>query len=197
MNAKVALGLLIGALTGAGVAYFAAAPKPPAHPVQQGQVAIGGPFSLVDPAGQRKTEKDFAGKPMLVFFGFTHCPDICPSGLQILTVALNSLGDRAKDLTPVFVSIDPERDTPAVLGEYLKSFHPRIVGLTGSAAEVQAATKTYRVYAQKVPNAANPNDYNVDHSAFFYLMDKDGRYVQHFPHSVDAEKLSQALRAAL
>jgi protein SCO1 len=164
--------------------------------VGSGQAAIGGPFSLIDTSGTRRTEADFAGKPMLVFFGFTNCPDVCPSGLQILTVALNSLGPDADRITPLFVSIDPERDTPAKLGAYLKSFHPAIVGLTGSLDDVTAATKAYRVYVQKVALPDN-NGYNVDHSSLFYLMGKDGRYIAHFPHTADAEKLAAAMRSAL
>jgi protein SCO1/2 len=134
---------------------------------------------------------------MLVYFGFTNCPDVCPSGLQTLTVALDKLGDKAERLTALFITIDPERDTPQTLAAYIKSFHPRIQALSGSVDDVQAAIKTYRVYAVKVPDASDPKRYNIDHSSFFYLMDAQGRYVKHFPHSTDAGSLAEALAAAL
>ena len=130
---------------------------------------------------------------MLVFFGFTNCPDICPSALQTITVALDTLGDKADRLTPVFITLDPERDTPEVLAAYVKSFHSRIQGLTGSPEEVQAAIKAYRVYAKKVADESDPSRYSVDHSGFFYLMDAQGTYLTHFPHSIDAEQLAAKL----
>ena len=162
-----------------------------------GKALIGGPFSLVNAEGARVTEKDFAGKPMLVFFGFTNCPDVCPSGLQIIAAALDQLGDKAKGLTPVFITVDPERDTPEVTGQYVKSFHPSIVGLSGPSDDVAGAIKVYRVYAKKVEDPETPDHYNVDHSAFLYLMDKNGEFVRHFPHSVDADTLAAELAKAL
>jgi protein SCO1/2 len=200
MSSKLLIALALGLVAGVGAAYVTL--KIPAGPEGQtqtptGRVAIGGPFSLVDTNGERRTEKDYAGKPMLVFFGFTNCPDVCPSGLQTLTVALDKLGDKANRLTPLFITVDPERDTPQSLAAYMKSFHPRIQGLTGTSDEVNAAIKAYRVYAVKVPDEKDPTRYNIDHSSFFYLMNSSGEYVKHFPHSTDANVLADALAAVL
>jgi protein SCO1/2 len=200
MSSKLLIALALGLVAGVGAAYVTL--KIPAGPEGQtqtptGRVAIGGPFSLVDTNGERRTEKDYAGKPMLVFFGFTNCPDVCPSGLQTLTVALDKLGDKANRLTPLFITVDPERDTPQSLAAYMKSFHPRIQGLTGTSDEVNAAIKAYRVYAVKVPDEKDPTRYNIDHSSFFYLMNSSGDYVKHFPHSTDANVLADALAAVL
>lgn len=162
-----------------------------------GKALIGGPFSLVEPGGRRVTEKDYAGRPMLVYFGFTHCPDVCPAGLQVIAAALDRLGDKAKGVTPLFITVDPERDTPEVLGQYVASFHPAIVGLSGTPEDIAGVTKAYRVYATKVANEDAPDRYSIDHSTFMYLMDAKGGYVKHFPHSVDADALAAELAKAL
>jgi protein SCO1/2 len=140
-----------------------------------GRALIGGPFSLLDPTGKRVTEKDFAGRPMLVFFGFTHCPDVCPAGLQVIAAALDKLGDKAKGVTPIFITVDPERDTPEVVGKYVASFDKEIVGLSGSPADIAAVTKAYRVYVNKVPDESTPGEYSVDHSGQSYVIDPQGR----------------------
>lgn len=194
------LALLIGLAAGVGTAVVLLADFEQAGSqgeVSTGRALIGGPFSLVNAEGQRVTEKNFAGKPMLVFFGFTNCPDVCPSGLQIIAAALDRLGDKAQELTPIFITVDPERDTPEVTGQYVKSFHSDIVGLSGPAEDVAGAIKAYRVYARKVEDEATPDHYNVDHSAFLYLMDKNGEFVKHFPHSVDADTLATELSKVL
>jgi protein SCO1 len=162
-----------------------------------GKALVGGPFSLIDQTGKRVTEKDFLGKYMLVFFGFTNCPDICPSGLQVMTAALDKLGSKADAVTPVFITLDSQRDTPEKLSLYLKSFHPRLVGLTGSADEVAAAAKAYRVYYQKVVDEKSPEKYSYDHAAIFYLMGKDGAFVTPIPHTTDVDELVRALNASL
>lgn len=166
------------------------------EPQSTGKALVGGPFSLVDHTGKRVTEKEFTGKPMLVYFGFTHCPDICPSGLQVISAALDKLGPDAGKITPVFMTLDAERDTPEVLASYLKSFHPRIVGLTGTPDEVAAAAKAYRVYVKKVADEKFPGGYSLDHSSFMYLMDAKGEYVRHFPHTVGVDDLAAALKKA-
>jgi protein SCO1/2 len=158
-----------------------------------GKVAIGGPFSLTDTSGRHVTEKEFAGKPMLVYFGYTNCPDICPAGLQIISQALDRIGPKVDGLSILFVTLDPERDTEKVLGEFVKSFHPKIVGLTGTTEEVDAAAKAYRVYHKKVEDAGSGGRYSVDHTGFMYLMDKDGLYLQHFPHNVTVDNLADSL----
>jgi protein SCO1/2 len=200
LASKLMVALALGLLAGVGTAYITLNVPDPAAPQTKpsaGKPAIGGPFSLVDTAGQRRTEKDFAGKPMLVFFGFTNCPDVCPSGLQTLTVALNELGEKANGISTLFITLDPERDTAESLGQYVKSFHPNIQGLTGTPDEIQAAIKAYRVYAVKVPDEKDPTRYNIDHSSFFYLMNANGEYTKHFPHSTDATVLAKAIAAAL
>lgn len=198
MASKLVIALALGLMAGATAAYMTLkVPDSTPSTSATGRVAIGGPFSLIDTSGQKRTDKDFAGKPMLVFFGFTNCPDVCPSGLQNLTVALDKLGDRASGMSALFITVDPDRDTPQKLAEYMKSFHPRIEALTGSADEVNAAIKTYRVYAVKVPYDQDPTRYNVDHSSFFYLMNASGEYVKHFPHTADPDALASALESLL
>jgi protein SCO1/2 len=162
-----------------------------------GRALIGGPFSLVDPTGKRVTDKDFAGRPMLVYFGFTNCPDVCPAGLQVIAAALDRLGDKAKGQTPIFITVDPERDTPEALGKYVASFHKGIIALSGSPEDIAAVTKAYRVYATKVPDDSRPGEYSVDHSSFMYLMSSSGEFVKHFPHNVDAGELASEIAKLL
>jgi len=135
---------------------------------------IGGEFALVDEDGKPRTWADFRGKPVAVFFGFTHCPDICPTTLGELSVLLADLGPRSDDLQVVLVSGDPERDTPEVLNAYLQSFDPRIVGLTGSEAEIDRAFSAFKAYRRKV--TTEDGDYTVDHSAGVYLYNEDGGF---------------------
>ncbi|NJM54793.1 MAG: SCO family protein [Verrucomicrobiae bacterium] len=162
-----------------------------------GKALIGGPFTLTDHTGKRVTNKDFLGRNILVFFGFTYCPDICPSGLAVLTAALDQLGAVADPVTPVFVTIDPERDTPEKMADYIKSFHPRFVGLTGSKDEIAAAVKAYRVYAKKVPDERDPKAYTMDHSSIAYLMGPDGQFRAFFPDLTKPDPLAAEIRKAL
>ena len=154
-----------------------------------GKAIVGGPFSLVDQTGRRVTDKDFRGKKMLVYFGFTSCPDVCPAGLQVIAAALDRLGPKAEAITPIFITVDPERDTPAKMAEYVKSFHPRLVGLTGTADEVNAVAKAYRVYFKKIPDEKTPDAYSVDHTSIMYLMDENGGFVRHFSYPIEASQL--------
>jgi protein SCO1 len=142
------------------------------------QASIGGPFRLTDQDGRTITERDFAGKPFLVFFGFTHCPDVCPTTLFDASEVMRALGSDADKTAALFVSVHPERDTPAVLKDYLSSFAPHVRGATSDAAGVTAITKTFRVYYKKV--ATQGDDYTMDHTALVYLMDKNGRFVAPF-----------------
>ena len=148
-----------------------------------GQASVGGPFSLVDHTGKRVTDGDFRGRFMLVYFGFTFCPDVCPAGLQLMAAAIDALGAKADRVTPVFITVDPERDTPAQLAQYVPSFHPRLVGLTGTPAEIQAVARAYRVYFQKVKDERSSAPYTMDHTSIIYLMDPQGRFVTHFTHA--------------
>jgi protein SCO1/2 len=140
--------------------------------------AIGGPFRLIDQDGKTITEEAFKGRPFLVFFGFTHCPDICPTALFEVSEVLRALGPDADRVGALFVSVDPERDTPAKLKEYLSSFDPRLRAATGDEASIAAIQKAYRVYSKKVP--LQDGDYTMDHTALVYLMDKQGRFVAPF-----------------
>lgn len=134
-----------------------------------------------------------AGELTVLFFGYTNCPDICPAGLQTISAALDKLGEKADRLTPLFISVDPERDTPAVLGEYVKSFHPKIVGLTGSVEEADQAAKAYKVYHKKVELEGSAAGYAIDHSGIIYLMDANGEYLKHFQHNVTIDALAEAI----
>ena len=140
--------------------------------------AIGGPFNLIDQNGQPFSDKDLKGKSFLVFFGFTHCPDVCPTTLFEISEILRNLGPDADHTAALFISVDPERDTPQAMRDYLASFDPHIRGLTGDAAALTAVAKAYRVYYKKVP--LEGGDYTMDHTAIVYLMDKDGRFVAPF-----------------
>jgi protein SCO1 len=170
---------------------------PIAGPTVSGNALVGGPFSLVNSAGKRVTDKDFRGRDMLVFFGFTSCPDICPASLQLIASALDKLGPKADRITPIFITIDPERDTAPKLAEYVKHFSPRIVGLTGTPDEIAAAAKAYRVYYNKVPNKAVPGDYTMDHTGVIYLMDANGGYVTHFTPATPVNEMTAKLAKLL
>jgi protein SCO1/2 len=139
---------------------------------------VGGPFKLIDQNSKPIADSDMKGHPFLVFFGFTHCPDVCPTTLFDVSEVLRALGSDAKDVRALFITVDPERDTPAVLKDYLSSFDPRIVGVTGDEAAIASAEKAYRVYAKKVP--LDGGGYTMDHTAIVYLMNRDGRFVAPF-----------------
>jgi protein SCO1/2 len=156
-----------------------------------GTPAVGGPFTLVNQDGKQVTEKDFAGAPHLVFFGFTHCPDICPTTLQQVTDVLAALGPKAKTMKVAFITVDPERDDPATLKTYLSSFDPRITGLTGTPEQVAATEKAYRAYARKVPDAKG--DYVMEHTAIVYVMDAQNRFVG----ALDLSRTPEATAAEL
>jgi protein SCO1 len=147
---------------------------------------IGGPFHLTSTKGGEVTDANFKGHPFLVFFGYTHCPDVCPTVLFEMSQALKAMGPD-KQINALFVTVDPERDTPAAMKEYLSSFDPRIVGLSGNRQEIDAIEKAYRVYAKKAPSGTN-GDYAMDHTAIVYLMDKQGHFVTAF----DLERPPQA-----
>ena len=140
--------------------------------------SIGGPFQLTDQAGQAVTEANLKGRPTVIFFGFTHCPDICPTALFEMSEVLRVMGKDADQVNAWFVSVDPERDTPAAMKDYLSSFDPRLKGLTGSPEAVAKVISGYRVYAKKVP--LKGGDYTMDHTALIYLMDRDGKFVAPF-----------------
>ena len=155
---------------------------------------IGGPFQLVDPSGRTLSEADFRGRWMLVYFGYTFCPDLCPTELQTMAAALDRLGAAAAGVAPLFITIDPERDTPDVLAKYVKLFDPRIVGLTGIPSAIATAARNFRVYYAKVPGK-NGAPYLMDHSSLIYLMDPQGRLAALFDQATTARDLADAIRS--
>lgn len=198
-NVLLALaGLAVGVAVSFALLKGPSQPGPVAGEEQTtGKALVGGPFTLTEHTGKRVTEKDFLGKYLVVFFGFTNCPDICPSGLQVLSAALEKIGPKADLLTPVFITLDAKRDTPEKLALYLKSFDKRFVGLTGSDDEVAAAAKTYRVYYQKVTDEKNPDSYSYDHAALYYVMGKDGAFIAPIAHTNDVDEVASALDKAV
>ena len=140
--------------------------------------AIGGPFQLTDQAGQTVTDKSMQGRPTLIFFGFTHCPDVCPTSLFEISEVLKAMGGDADRVNAYFISVDPERDTAEAMKEYLSSFDPHLKGLTGNSEQIARVISAYRVYAKKVP--LKDGDYTMDHTALIYLMDRDGLFVSPF-----------------
>lgn len=191
----LALGALVVALAvGLGALWFT---RGGVETVSSGTALIGGPFELTDQTGKRVTEQSFRGKYMLVFFGYTYCPDVCPGTLQVVSAALDRLGTAGNDIIPVFITVDPARDTPEVMRDYAKSFHPRLVALTGSEADIEKAARAYRVYFAKAKGTENDKDYLMDHSAFLYLMDKDGKFLKHFTAGANPDELANSLREAI
>ncbi|MEQ8667113.1 MAG: SCO family protein [Rhodospirillales bacterium] len=159
---------------------------------------IGGPFELVNHWGETTTAEDFKGSYMLVFFGYTYCPDVCPVTLSNVSTALDMLGDDAAKVTPLFVTVDPERDTVDQLSEYVKYFHPAIIGLTGSEQQIADVTKAYGVYYAKADGGTgDPQDYLMDHTSITYLMTPENTYAAHFSHSATAEDMAAGIRRVL
>ena len=159
----------------------------------QQQVAIGGPFHLVNSQNQPVTEKSFAGKFMLVYFGYSYCPDVCPTTLNDVAVALDKLGKAADQVAPIFITVDPARDTPAAIGQYTAAFSPRIQGLTGTPEQIGAVAAEYRVYYAKHVTGPAPGDYSMDHSSILYVMRPNG----HFAGIIRADESPDALAADL
>ncbi len=157
--------------------------------------SIGGAFKLTDQNGRTVTEADLKGEPFLVFFGFTHCPDVCPTALFEMSEVFRRLGPDAEKANALFISVDPARDTPEKLKDYLQSFHPGITALTGSQAEIDAVTKAYKAYAKRVP--LEGGGYTMDHSAIVYLMDRNGRFVAPFNLKRPADEAATDLRRYL
>jgi protein SCO1/2 len=157
--------------------------------------AIGGPFRLIDQNGEAFGDRDLKGKSFLVFFGFTHCPDACPTALFEISEIMRSLGGDADRMAALFITVDPERDTPEAMKDYMSSFDPHVRGLTGDAADLAAVAKAYRVYYRKVP--LEGGEYTMDHTAIVYLMDKEGRFVSPFNMKRTADVAAAELRKHL
>jgi protein SCO1/2 len=157
--------------------------------------AIGGPFQLTDQAGESVTDQSLKGRPTLIFFGFTHCPDVCPTSLFEISEVLRAMGKDADRVNAYFVSVDPERDTAAAMKDYLSSFDPHLKGLTGDPQAVAKVLSAYRVYARKVP--LKDGDYTMDHTALIYLMDREGRFVSPFNMKRSPEQAASELKRYL
>jgi protein SCO1/2 len=159
-------------------------------------MTLGGPFRLTDHTGRAVTEADFAGRFMLIYFGFTYCPDVCPTELGTMAAAIDELGPQGDRVTPVLITVDPERDTPAALADYVSRFHPRLVGLTGTAEQIAQVARSYRVYYSKVQRP-DMTAYLMDHSSFIYLVGPDGRLRSLFRPETSPEALAQAIRGQM
>jgi cytochrome oxidase Cu insertion factor (SCO1/SenC/PrrC family) len=172
---------------------------------------IGGPFALIDHTGKPRTDADFRGKLLVVYFGYTYCPDICPGDLLAISQALDRLGAAAQDVQPIFITVDPERDTVEHLADYVSAFHQSLVGLTGAPDAIRKVATAYKAYYAKVESAdrrdadrrdadhkdADHEDYVVDHTAFIYLVGKDGQYLGFLPPSTTPERLGEVIRQQL
>jgi len=155
-----------------------------------------GDFTLIDKSGETVTDKDFAGKVMLVYFGFTHCPDVCPGDIGVISATLNELGDSADAVAPIFISVDPERDTPQALSDYF-AFDERIIALTGSVEASAAARNAYKLFAQKVELPDSALEYTVEHGRFFYITDRTGQPQYGVTGGVNPQELAAVLRRSI
>ena len=152
---------------------------------------IGGPFALVDGAGKSVTDEQFRGRYMLIYFGYTHCPDACPTALNDMALALDKLGPRRAQVQPIFITVDPERDTGPALADYVGAFGTDFIGLTGTVDQIAQAKKEFKVYAAKHPTA--DGGYDMDHSSIIYLMDPNGRFIAVFTHESSPEDIAAKL----
>jgi protein SCO1/2 len=159
----------------------------------RGAPSIGGPFTLVNGDGKVVTDGDFRGKYMLVYFGYTFCPDVCPTTLNAVADAMDKLGTKATKIAPVFITVDPKRDTPQMMKQYTAAFSPHLVGLTGTAAQIADVAKEYRVYYAEHRTGPGPNDYAMDHSSVLYLMGPDGRFVAPIPPDESGGEMAAAI----
>ena len=161
-----------------------------------GEALVGGPFQLTDQDGNAVTEQTYKGKLMLIYFGFTYCPDACPTALGVMGAALDKLDVAAERVVPILITVDPERDTPQVLKDYVSNFHPRMVGLTGTPEQIAAVAKAYRVFYQKASGATGGN-YLMDHTLLIYLMDGEGKYLANFSASATPDDIAAKIREHL
>ncbi|AWZ02767.1 hypothetical protein RHODOSMS8_03257 [Rhodobiaceae bacterium] len=186
------------AIATAGILYVTLPAEDADYPQRSsGAALIGGPFELVQHDGNTVTNETFNGELMLIYFGFTFCPDVCPTELQIMSNALDLVGDDAEQVRPILISIDPERDTVEAMAQYVSHFHPRMTGLTGTVEQVAAAARAYRVYYERVEDPGSNAAYTMDHSSIVYLMDKEGQFITHFGPGTKPEKMAETIRSAL
>jgi protein SCO1/2 len=181
------VGLLVAVLLLAAGGYMFLSGSQPAA------LTVGGPFALSDGDGKPVTDQTWRGKYMLVYFGYTFCPDVCPTTLSNVADAMDKMGAKADRVQPLFITVDPKRDTPAVVKQYAAAFGPRIIGLTGSAEQIAAAAKAYRVYYAEHRTGTGPDDYTMDHSSVLYLMGPDGRFIAPVRADQDGPQIAAAL----
>ena len=160
-----------------------------------GRGPIGGPFTLTDHTGRLRSDSEFRGRLMIVYFGYTFCPDVCPTDLQAITMALSALGPLATEVQPIFITIDPERDT-RVLADYVSAFHPSLIGLTGSPQDIRKVANAYKAFYAKVSDERT-GEYSIDHAGVIYLMGRNGEYLGFMPPQTSPERLTEILRAHL
>jgi cytochrome oxidase Cu insertion factor (SCO1/SenC/PrrC family) len=160
-----------------------------------GRGTVGGPFTLIDQTGRKRSDSEFRGKLMIVYFGYTFCPDVCPADLMAITQALDALGPAAKDIQPVFITIDPERDTK-VLADYVAAFHHSLIGLTGSPEEIRTVANAYKAFYARVPGEPG-GEYSIDHTGVIYLMGRNGEYLGFVPPQTNPDRLTEILRKYL
>ncbi|MFO1243281.1 MAG: SCO family protein [Rickettsiales bacterium] len=212
---SVALFALIGALTAAIVLKKHDKPINDLAQISTSAPSIGGDYTLTNQYNEPVTQATYKGKYELVFFGFTHCPDICPTTLSAITQALNSMGDKAAEFVPVLITVDPDRDTPAVMADYAKAFHPSLQALTGPKEEIARVSKEYGVYAAKEEapepeehqeasndhsmhsDAGHDSSYMVNHTGLVYLMDRNGKYLDHFSQDTTPQQFAEKLNSVL
>jgi protein SCO1/2 len=191
--------LVIASLFGCSPAAAAAEEQPSAAQMMDdlmyGRGSVGGPFTLTDQAGKQRSDTDFRGKLMIVYFGYTYCPDVCPADLMAITQALDALGPAAGDIQPLFITIDPERDTK-VLAEYVSAFHRSFIGLTGSSEEIREVANAYKAFYVKVRDERS-GDYSIDHTGVIYLMGRNGEYLGFMPPQTSPDRLTEVLRKNL
>ena len=189
--------LVVASLFGCGAA--AAAEQPSAAQMMDdlmyGRGTVGGPFRLTDQAGRQRSDTEFRGKLMIVYFGYTFFPDVCPADLMAITQALDTLGPAAEGVQPIFITIDPERDTK-VLADYVSAFHHSLVGLTGSLEDIRKVANSYKAFYAKVPDERSGN-YSIDHTGVIYLMGRDGEYLGFMPPQTNPDRLTEILRKYL
>lgn len=193
---RILISLLLAALVLSGMLMFRLYQREFMSSGRIGTAEIGGPFELVNQDGATVTDADFRGGLMLVYFGFTYCPDACPTALGVMASAIQKLDVAGERVTPMLISIDPARDTPQALKDYVGNFHPRMVGLTGSDEQIAKVAKAYKVFYQKAPGATGA-DYLMDHTSLIYLMDGEGKYLAHFGPQATPDEVAEEIRRHL
>lgn len=200
MNLRVLIVAVLGIALGALGGYTAKVGSLPGFlqgGLIKGKAKIGGPFTLTDHNGRKVTDKTFRGKYMLVYFGFTYCPDVCPGELQVMSDALRRLGSKSKRIAPLFITIDPERDTVEQMASYVPNFSPQLIGLTGTPKQIRDVARAYKVFFNKVKDKGSSDGYTMDHSSIIYLMGPSGEFITHFPHGTTSKAIAKRLASII